>query len=851
MSKQMLIDASHLEETRVIVLNNKTLEEFECETSTKKTIKGNIYLARVVRVEPSLQAAFVDFGGARHGFLAFNEIHPDYYRVPVEDQEKLLQSLSENSREEGEEPEEGDFEEPQRSRFKTKTTRSYKIQEVIKKRQVILVQIVKDERGGKGAALSSYLSLPGRYCVLMPNTPRGGGVSRKITNIKDRKRLKEVMSTFDVMEGAGLILRTAGMGRTKLEIKRDYDYLLRLWEEIREKTINSQAPSLIYEEGNLITKAIRDLYSKEIDEILVDGEESYKEAKNLMRILMPSHAKKVRLYKDNRVPLFHHYGVEAKIDNIHLPIVHLPSGGYVVINPTEALVSIDVNSGKATRERHIEETALKTNLEAAEEIARQLRLRDLSGLIVIDFIDMDQSKNNTLVERAFREALKSDRARIQVGSISIFGLLEMSRQRLRPSLEETISMPCTHCRGTGMIRSVESSCLQILRMLEIEGIDGRFGELIVSLPTTVAFYLLNQKRNHLTALEKKYQLSIVVTHDDTLVPPDFRVEHIRTSERQVLIEAEGEESVPQDLEFEKETASESDAPAAEAVKKELSRSGRRRRRRIERKKSTSSSEAILTENETPPLLESSESEERHLRIVPKTSSEKKEDSEEKILEKSSSQEAGHRRRGNPKRHNTQGIRPLATLEGTKEASPELFPSEEEGNKRGSTRLKVGPGAARTFGRRYAKEGKETIRRVAQEIPVHDIIKIAEENPVSLAAAPVKPTPLKEKNAKSPSSRRTVKKTNDSSETIKEASPLPAAEKTNKSKTPLKKEAEAKTEKKPSLGKKSEGEEVRKKEGSKKITSSEKAPALLEPERIEKPPTESPSKKGWWKRLLES
>ena len=526
MSKKMLLDASHPEELRVAVVSDKNLDEFECETSTKKPIRGNIYLARVVRIEPSLQAAFVDFGRERHGFLAFNEIHPDYYRIPVEDQAKLLKSLSEESQSDEDGVDEPDGEDVSKPRFKTKSLRSYKIQEVVKKRQVLLIQVVKEERGGKGAALTTYLSLPGRYCVLMPNTPRGTGVSRKIGEAEDRKKLKEFVEGLDVIQGAGLIVRTAGLGRTKVEIKRDYDYLARLWEEIREKTLISQAPSLIYEEGNLITKSIRDLYGKDIDEIWVEGEAGYKQAKNLMKIFMPSHAKKVQLYKDTQIPLFHRYNVEQKIDNIHHPVVRLPSGGYVVINPTEALVSIDVNSGRATRERHIEETALKTNMEAAAEIARQLRLRDLAGLIVIDFIDMDHAKHNTQVERAFREAVKIDRARIQLGAISAFGLLEMSRQRLRASLSESISMPCEHCQGTGVIRSIESSALQVLRALEVEGVEGKSAGITVSLPTTVAFYLLNHKRVHLGTLEEKYNLKISVVRDDTLHQPDFSLDRV-------------------------------------------------------------------------------------------------------------------------------------------------------------------------------------------------------------------------------------------------------------------------------------------------------------------------------------
>ncbi|HHN72974.1 MAG TPA: ribonuclease E/G, partial [Thermopetrobacter sp.] len=457
-NKKMLIDASHPEETRVVVVKDDKIEEFDYESAARKQLKGNIYLAKVTRVEPSLQAAFVDYGGNRHGFLAFSEIHPDYYQIPVADREALLrEEKDENAEEEdngGEAPvaeengeetvdavgaEDAMEEVPQRR--PRKRQRQYKIQEVIKRRQVMLVQVVKEERGNKGAALTTYLSLAGRYCVLMPNTARGGGISRKITDPKDRKRLKKIAQEIAVPEGMGLIIRTAGAQRTKAEIKRDFDYLLRLWENIRELTLKSTAPALIYEEGNLIKRAIRDLYSKDVAEILVEGEGAYREARAFMKMMMPSHARNVKLYREP-VPLFARHRVDQQLDSLFSPIAPLPSGGYLVINQTEALVSIDINSGKSTREHSIEDTALKTNLEAAEEIARQLRLRDLAGLIVIDFIDMEEKRNNRAVERRLKEALKSDRARIQVGRISHFGLLEMSRQRLRQGMLENATRPC-------------------------------------------------------------------------------------------------------------------------------------------------------------------------------------------------------------------------------------------------------------------------------------------------------------------------------------------------------------------------------------------------------------------------
>ncbi|HVH82004.1 MAG TPA: Rne/Rng family ribonuclease, partial [Stellaceae bacterium] len=406
-------------------------------------------------------------------------------------------------------------------------SRRYKIQDVIKRRQILLVQVTKEERGNKGAALTTYLSLAGRYCVLMPNTARGGGVSRKITNASDRRRLKEILEDLEIPEGMGVIVRTAGSERSKAEIKRDYEYLMRLWSEIRELTLKSTAPALIYEEGNLIKRSIRDLYTRDIDEVVVEGDEGYKTAKTFMRMLMPSHAKRVQAYRDPLVGLFHRYQVESQIDAVHSPIGQLRSGGYIVINQTEALVSIDVNSGRATRERNIEETALRTNLEAADEIARQLRLRDLAGLIVIDFIDMEEHRHNAAVERRLKEALKNDRARIQVGRISAFGLMEMSRQRLRPSLAEASTQPCPHCGGTGFVRSTESTALYVLRAIEEEGARGRSAEICVYVPTTVALYILNQKRESLAQIEARYGLKVIVGRDDVLIPPNFRFERLR------------------------------------------------------------------------------------------------------------------------------------------------------------------------------------------------------------------------------------------------------------------------------------------------------------------------------------
>ncbi|MSO71335.1 MAG: ribonuclease E/G [Alphaproteobacteria bacterium] len=540
MTQRMLINATHAEETRVAVIDGNRLVEFDHETSTKKQLKGNVYLAKVVRVEPSLQAAFVEYGGNRHGFLAFNEIHPDYYRIPISDREALLaqQASGEEEREDegaktgesvdsvgGDETE--DFARAgatERQRINA-LSRRYKIQEVIKRRQILLVQVVKEERGNKGAALTTYLSLAGRYCVLMPNTASGGGISRKISSSEDRRRLKAILGELAVLPGMAVILRTAGMERSKAEIKRDYEYLRRLWDEIRERTLNSTAPCLIHEEANIIKRALRDIYAKEIEEVLVEGEEAYKTAKAFMKTMLPSHTKRVQYYAEAASPLFHRFHIESQLDEIQKPTVKLRSGGYIVLNQTEALVAIDVNSGRATRERNIEETALATNREAAEEVARQLRLRDLAGLIVIDFIDMEHARNNATVERVLKDAMKSDRARLQVGRISPFGLLELSRQRLRPSMVEANNLPCPTCGGVGHIRSTESSALRLLRALEEEGMRQRGGELVLNLPESVALYILNHKRAALSAIEQRYAFRVIFTPDATIIQPDFRVEH--------------------------------------------------------------------------------------------------------------------------------------------------------------------------------------------------------------------------------------------------------------------------------------------------------------------------------------
>jgi ribonuclease E len=719
MTKRMLIDATHAEETRVVVLDGTRLEDFDVETSAKRQLKGNIYLAKVVRVEPSLQAAFVEYGGNRHGFLAFGEIHPDYYQIPIADRQRLIEQEAEEARREEEEedraaatgsepvaatelpepagdetaepefaapadlaegsvefsvaqpadivgevvkapieawepvaevewagaeptpalgaidatfdeverpadavaadddeavfaaepgpehqpPEtvggDGDNAEETRERhIPSRFLRNYKIQEVIKRRQILLVQVVKEERGTKGAALTTYLSLAGRFSVLMPNSPRGGGISRKITSASDRRRLKEIMAELEIPKGMGLIVRTAGANRPKPEIRRDCEYLLRLWDDIREHTLKSVAPALIYEEASLIKRSIRDVYSRDIEEIQVDGEEGWRAAHEFMRMLMPSHAKKVQLWKNGGMPLFAKNQVEAQLDSMLLPIVQLRSGGYLVINQTEALVAIDVNSGRSTRERGIEETALRTNTEAADEVARQLRLRDLAGLIVIDFIDMEAKKHNGIVERRLKEALKNDRARIQVGHISHFGLMEMSRQRLRPSLAETSFIACPHCGGMGHVRSTESAAIHVLRGIEEEGAKRRAAEIVVYAAPPVALYILNHKRERLGEIEQRYGMRVLCLGDDGQMTSQFRIERLRaqvaveapvTMTQDVVpppaeIEAEEEAAAVADEEDEAEADADAEEDAAGAVAGETAEEAERRRHKRRRRR---------------------------------------------------------------------------------------------------------------------------------------------------------------------------------------------------------------------------------------------------------------------------
>ncbi|MEO7655426.1 MAG: ribonuclease E/G, partial [Sphingomicrobium sp.] len=582
MSMRMLIDARHLEETRVAVVKGTRIEEFDFESAEHKQLKGNIYLAKVTRVEPSLQAAFIDYGGNRHGFLAFSEIHPDYYQIPKADRDALLREESEHAAEEerlraadddfdsidphhdddghddrpddpvGEDGPVGDdgplgeatgsatattietgtdssrspvdesaADELRRKRQNLR--RRYKIQDVIQRRQVLLVQVVKEERGNKGAALTTYLSLAGRYCVLMPNTSHGGGISRKISNGADRKRLKSIMSDLNLPSTMGLIVRTAGLSRTKTEIKRDFDYLARLWDEIRERTLGSTAPALIYRDSDLVKRAIRDLYHRDIDEVIVEGEDGYKAARGYMKLLMPSHVRRVSQHVET-TPLFQRHGVEDQLNAMYQPVVQLKSGGYLVINPTEALVSIDINSGRSTREHNIEQTAFATNLEAAAEIARQLRLRDMAGLVVIDFIDMEQSGHVRKVEKAMKDALKNDRARIQVGRISSFGLMEMSRQRLRTGVLEASTRPCAHCEVTGLMRTASSAGLSALRIIEDEAARGRGEKILLRAGREAAVFVLNKKRAELADVEARYGVSIDVLIDESLEGARMAVE---------------------------------------------------------------------------------------------------------------------------------------------------------------------------------------------------------------------------------------------------------------------------------------------------------------------------------------
>lgn len=720
MVQRMLIDATRQGETRVVVVNGNRVEEFDYETATKHQLKGNIYLAKVTRVEPSLQAAFVEYGGNRHGFLPFSEIHPDYYRIPIADREKLLaeeaeqraqesqndgngedhedrstrQSSQSNGRDEEDDEPGGDSsveevatensvdtvggdEDDEVERRRIQLLRRYKIQEVIKRRQVMLVQVTKEERGNKGAALTTYLSLAGRYCVLMPNTAKGGGISRKISNAADRKRLKSVVSELDIPDGMAVIVRTAGSQRNKTEIRRDYEYLLRLWDDIRNKTLSSTAPSLIHEEANLIKRAIRDVYTREMENILVEGDEGYKAAKSFMKMLMPSHARRVVQHNDPSAPLFHRHQVEEQLEAMYSHTVQLKSGGSIVINPTEALVSIDVNSGRSTRERHIEETALKTNLEAADEVARQLRLRDLAGLVVIDFIDMEDSKHNREVERRLKEAMRNDRARIQLGRISPFGLLELSRQRLRPSLFETVNIACPVCRGTGHLRSPDAVSSTLLRAVTDEAVRRGGGKVEVRLPVDVMMMLFNDKREDLRRIEERFDLQVVVQPDSELGPQDFSLQRLNYDSSappeeaaQVVEQSEAESE-------ETESASEEEDRSKQADEE----SGRRRRgRRGGRRRRRGEGEGDDTETQTSDDSEDKEEEESV--TAEARGGEDEETEEQKSRRRRRGRRGGRRRRGrrdgedNQQADSRDGEGDSADGDGDDEAAPQQ-PSDEQ------------------------------------------------------------------------------------------------------------------------------------------------------------------------------
>ncbi|HEY8276167.1 MAG TPA: Rne/Rng family ribonuclease [Methyloceanibacter sp.] len=796
MASKMLIDAAHPEETRVVAVKGNRVEEFDYESASKKQLRGNIYLAKVTRVEPSLQAAFVDYGGNRHGFLAFTEIHPDYYQIPVADRQALLEeeaqeeirasaaeaaeddaaagrrrrrgrrgrgrrdqlapSSQDTAKRQGEEiaasetasneeiasetvvlessnlthevsesaelPEAEDNEAPERTvditevvetseeddhddddeederpetvgrtgdfaeggnggsvpesvgsedaleelpeRVRRRRGRPYKIQEVIRRRQIILVQVVKEERGTKGAALTTYLSLAGRYTVLMPNTARGGGISRKITTATDRKRLREIAGELEVPDGMGLIVRTAGAQRTKTEIKRDYDYLLRLWETVRDLTLKSTAPALVYEEGSLIKRSIRDLYNKDIDEVLVAGDDAYREAKDFMRMLMPSHAKNVKPYKEPE-PIFIRYQVERQLAAMFNPRVVLKSGGYIVINQTEALVAVDVNSGKATREHNIEDTALKTNLEAAEEISRQLRLRDLAGLIVIDFIDMDERRNNRLVERKLKESLRNDRARIQVGRISHFGLMEMSRQRLRTGMLEGSTGPCPMCQGTGIVRSVESVALDVLRSLEDRLITDGVTPLVATTAVDVALYILNQKRAHLKDIEQRYRIPITVTADEEMHISQFAIE--RSAETEFAI---GEGAVVHMDWAHHDAAPEGPAEAATPVAETEGEQARRRSRRRRRKRRGPGDQAHEAQGARRPDMRSVESDRTH------DDDDENEAGAEGQAEETPQREGGSQEQRRPRRRGRRGGRRGRSGGGRERTAGEIMNADE-------------------------------------------------------------------------------------------------------------------------------------------------------------------------------
>ncbi|MDG1995993.1 MAG: Rne/Rng family ribonuclease [Emcibacteraceae bacterium] len=910
MSIRMLIDASHQEETRVAILDGNRVEDFDYESSAKKQLKGSIYLAKVTRVEPSLQAAFVDYGGNRHGFLAFSEIHPDYYQIPVADREALIaqeaaanadlledeekndskdkasdkpsddnssgdEKTEEGAEEEKPKPKRGrrrktkaeaakeeevvqsteeeakadapeisdekaktddadnseekstddkssdekaeaskassDEDEEERLRIKmAKRLRyKYKIQEVIKKNQIILIQVVKEERGNKGAALTTYLSLPGRYCVLMPNTLHGGGVSRKIANVSDRKKLKNILSSLSLPKGHACIIRTAGSDRTKPEIKRDYDYLKRMWEAIREHTLTSIAPAQIYEEGNLIKRSIRDLYTRDISEVLVEGERGFKTAKNFMSMLMPSHAKKIQNYVDP-IPLFQRYKVEAHLDTMYGPTAQLKSGGYIVINPTEALVSIDVNSGRATKEHNIEETALNTNLEAAGEIARQLKLRDMAGLVVIDFIDMEENRNNRAVERKMKNSLKSDRARIQVGRISSFGLMEMSRQRLRTGVLESSTIECPHCEGSGLLRTVESQSLHILRIIEEEGTRARNSIFTVYLPPHVAVYILNNKRSSLIELEQRYDFSVTIEIDNDLTASAHRMER---SGKPSQASRKHKDSLKLGNEVNKLIdVTEEDVSQDE---KQEDRPKRRRRRRRGRQDNNAKQDGENNENQ-----ENTETSKE----VTEVASEQSDDNSE--------QKDQSRRRRRPRRSRRRGKDDDASKTENSENANITQSDTKEVSKEASDEEKAEPNKPDVVGEEKPKRRPRRTRKKPDDAPTTDADKSVSED-VKEAA---KTEDVKEEKPKRTRRPRRTKK-----EMEEQTSKVDASEEKPK-RAPRKRVAKKE-------GSSVEPKKAVEEKSVKKEPTVKKEAVAEKPATAEKPADNKPKKKGWWSRAL--
>lgn len=911
MTKRMLIDAAHPEETRVVIVDSNRVEELDFESRNKRQLRGNVYLARVTRVEPSLQAAFIEYGGNRHGFLAFSEIHPDYYKIPEADKQALKEQEEEDQRHADEEEEkrkaaaskrksltkkdeedelddddlegDDDFEEDDTEdeaeednehederdenldpddedatdetdaeiadeqvnvaskRRKRISRRRYKIQEVIKRGQILLVQAVKEERGNKGAAMTTYLSLAGRYCVLMPNTPRGGGISRKISNGSDRKRLKSIMNNLDVPQGMGVIVRTAGAKRTKSEIGHDYEYLSRLWTDIRSKTMESSAPALIHEEGNLVKRSIRDLYNKDISEILVQGQAAYDTASEFINMLMPSHAEFVKHYNDE-IPLFLRYGAEKQIENSLDATVQLKSGGYLVIHPTEALVSVDVNSGRSTKERNIERTALRTNIEAAEELARQMRLRDLAGLIVVDFIDMDEHKNNRAVERKMKEVISKDRARIQTSRISQFGLMEISRQRRRRSLLEGSTTSCPHCSGVGRKRTIESSALAAIRAVEEFAVRGKAKRIRLKTSHDVALYLLNEKRDLLTQVDEIADVFTEVVGDDAFIRPNFELEVIEKRDDKradPLIQIERDFKKEQDAakrkpkkakkEASEDKADPTETPTSEDESDEENlKSGRRRSRRGRRggrgraRKDDNAQNADSQDTETKSDETKSETDEETKTEKPKRgrrkaptkgkAQAKSEKSEESAFEEKA--EKGTRRRRAPSKTKD---KPIETVAENDEEAVET----EKPKRRASTRRK-------------APSRKKEVAEEAVNEPVTKAKRTRR--------APVKKTEESvETEAKKPTRKRRApeKKSDASAEVDVEETPKPKRTR----KAPVKKaEPEATEEaKKPSRKRRAPAKKTEAKKSEETLAETSEAEEA-KPARTRKAPTKKPAAK---------